>query len=451
LTNGATLAGFTITGGATRNAGDVASEQSGGGVWCESPEIIVSDCLITSNAAYNGGGAYYGVLTNCNLYGNSAQNGGGAHSCALGNCTLSGNTAASAGGGACQSTMSGCTLIENFARVNGGGASEGALNQCLLMRNSTAGSGGGVYWLTITNSLLDGNVALNGGGGGYSSLSNCRLMGNSSSNRGGADYYGTLNNCLLVGNAATNRGGGTYRGTLNNCTVMSNMTYGIGGGAYQGFMNNCVVFYNNASNSANYYGSTMNYTCAAPLLTNGNGNISLEPMFVDRTNGNLRLQSNSPCINSGEKSLVTTATDLDGNPRIVNGIVDMGAFEYQGVHQGSFVAWLQQHGLATDGSADFMDSDADGLNNWQEWRCRSNPTNAQSLLRLEAVLLPELRGEVIRWQSASGVRYVLEESTNLPAFTPLPPGILGPDGYLSFTNQASGDVRQRFYRIRIAD
>jgi hypothetical protein len=59
--------------------------------------------------------------------------------------------------------------------------------------------------------------------------------------------------------------------------------------------------------------------------------ITSDPLFVDAENGDYHLQSGSPCIDVGDNSLVPagTSTDLDGNPRIQNGTVDMGAYEFQ--------------------------------------------------------------------------------------------------------------------------
>src|SRR5262249_28789164 len=89
LTNGASLSGFSLTGGAT-SPGDGLRDQSGGGLWCE-PGGLASNCVISGNSAFNlGGGAYGGALTNCTLTGNSASFGGGAYGGTLNNCTLSG-------------------------------------------------------------------------------------------------------------------------------------------------------------------------------------------------------------------------------------------------------------------------------------------------------------------------------------------------------------------------
>jgi len=72
------------------------------------------------------------------------------------------------------------------------------------------------------------------------------------------------------------------------------------------------------------------------LGTDGGGNIDSDPLFVDADGGddivgtgddNVRLLPCSPCIDAGDNSVVTVGIDLDGNERIVNGTVDMGAYE----------------------------------------------------------------------------------------------------------------------------
>ena len=63
------------------------------------------------------------------------------------------------------------------------------------------------------------------------------------------------------------------------------------------------------------------------------GNIDLDPLFIDPENGDFHFFSNSPCINAGTPDttgLNLPEYDLDGNPRIYEDIIDMGCYEWQG-------------------------------------------------------------------------------------------------------------------------
>jgi hypothetical protein len=84
LGTNAVLSGFTITNGHTRILGDLFEEESGGGIWCE-PGAIVTNCMLSANAAaYAAGGSYRGVLYDCTLMGNSAgPRGGGSYESTL--------------------------------------------------------------------------------------------------------------------------------------------------------------------------------------------------------------------------------------------------------------------------------------------------------------------------------------------------------------------------------
>src|SRR5437879_1651086 len=95
VSDGASLSGFTLTKGATHDSGATYLEQSGGGLWCTSASVAVSNCVMAGNsAAYAGGGVYEGSLYNCAIFGNSAgSTGGGALASTLYNCTVAGNSA----------------------------------------------------------------------------------------------------------------------------------------------------------------------------------------------------------------------------------------------------------------------------------------------------------------------------------------------------------------------
>ncbi len=62
---------------------------------------------------------------------------------------------------------------------------------------------------------------------------------------------------------------------------------------------------------------------------NGLGNITNDPEFGTLPGGECHLLDTSPCIDAGtNQPWMTGATDLDGHPRIHDGTVDMGCYEF---------------------------------------------------------------------------------------------------------------------------
>ena len=156
---------------------------------------------------------------------------------------------------------------------------------------------------------------------------------------------------------------------------------------------------------------TLNFCCTTPLPSSGVGNFTNAPLFVDVAARDFHLQTNSPCINAGANTYVDTDTDLDGNPRIAGGTVDVGAYEFEKPLSVISYAWLQSYGLPTDGTADVIDSDSDGMNTWQEWIAGTDPTNSASALRLlSPVANPP--AVTLTWQSVTNRTYCLQRAAN---------------------------------------
>jgi hypothetical protein len=291
-----------------------------------------------------------GLITDCRIDGHwriSATKGTGVHliDSELRNSTISGMLDPSMYGGAddgagiyaVASTITGCTISGNWARHAGGGAYlDGCvMDRCIITGNTVGvflitpgGRGGGVFAINsvIRNSLIAANKA----DAGYDPVTDLP---------GGLPGYG----------------GGIYlrAGSLLSCTVTGNRTVppsgtdpAKGGGLYveTGNVRNSIIYFNSAPSDANWYWSDplfpiqqlqlvaqapFTYSCTTPDPGGlGLGNIVEEPQFVDQTNGNYRLSSTSPCIDAGfNQPWMDGAYDLDGNPRIRNGAVDMGAYE----------------------------------------------------------------------------------------------------------------------------
>jgi parallel beta-helix repeat protein len=461
------------------------SAASGGGA-CDS---TLTCCTLSSNSANGSGGgvsAIYGscTLSNCTLTGNTASvYGGGAaafpgFSCMLNNCTLTGNTASSDGGGAYVATLNNCMLTANSASSMAGGAYDAVMNGCILTSNS-AYYGGGVCVGYLTNCILRGNTATYGGGadgyfgncalvgcvltrnlasygGGvsdYVTLTNCVLTTNTAFQAGGAAYESSLYDCLLTTNFAGQFGGGASGSTLYDCTVVGNSVtlgiVGVGGGIEGSTAYNCVLYYNTAAQIPDV-GNSQYYYCDT-RSPGGPGNITNAPLFVSLAGGDFHLVSNSPCINAGNNSYVTTTTDLDGNQRISGGTVDIGAYEYQNPPSIISYAWLEEYGLATDGSADNADPDGDGMNNWREWIAGTNPTNAASVLKMLTVS-NAVPGLSVTWESVSGITYYLQRAGNVsaqPAFTSIQSNIVGQAGTTTVTDTNATGPGPWFYRVGV--
>ncbi len=273
-----TIDGFTITNGYT------SEWHGGGGVYCYDSGTIQNSTISGNSTRFNGGG----VL--CNRGGT------------IQNSTISGNSAKFNGGG---------------VRYNHGGT----IQNSTISQNS-ADWGGGIFGGTISNCIISRNC---GGGICNSIINNCTITMNSAGLGAGA-FYGTVNNCIITKNSADTRGGGTCYAIVNNCTIIGNTAWN-GSATAHSTVNNCIVWNNIAYNYGNNFcDSKIKYSCSAAL--SGEGNISNNPEFVDIKSGNYHLKVNSSCINAGTNAFAPMPYDLDGNSRVFDNIVDMGAYEY---------------------------------------------------------------------------------------------------------------------------
>jgi len=371
-TETAVLDGLTITAG---QADGSHPHNHGGGMHNYVSRPTLTNVTFSGNQARYGGGMYNYLssptLINVTFSGNSADDAGGgmynsASSLELTNVTFSGNSADDTGGGMINLTSSleltDVTFSGNQARWGGGMfnlISSPTLTNVRFIANSADLWGGGMRNAdgsdpTLTNVTFTGNQS-NLDGGGMSNYDNSNP---------------TLTNVIFSGNYAGQVGGGmdnTYNSnpTLTNVTFSGNSAGLLGGGISNWNSNptltNCILWGNTASQqgpeiyNTNESTPTISYsdiegsggsTSWNPDLGIDLGNnIDDDPLFVDpvpaanapTTAGDCRLRLGSPAIDVGNSGAVPTGvtTDLDGNPRIVDGtgdgaaVVDMGAYEFQ--------------------------------------------------------------------------------------------------------------------------
>ncbi|WP_367391080.1 HYR domain-containing protein [Lewinella sp. LCG006] len=240
-----------------------------------------------------------------------------------------------------------------------------------IISNSGLNSSAVLDGFVIQDASNDGGYSPSGIGAGiYNSNSrvtilNCIVQNNSAGKGGVGEVENsatTYKNCLFLNNTAL-IGGAFFVERSNpvftNCTVYGNSAE-LYGGAFGNnlpggsVLKNCIIWGNTASSFNPIWNNQGASTTATYSIIqggySGTGNLNEDPLFLDATNGDLRLQPCSPAIDAGTSS-GAPSNDLDGNLRPVNNGIDMGAYEFQDAPTPVVAACQEQtvH-LGTDGS-----------------------------------------------------------------------------------------------------
>jgi len=291
---GTVIDGFTFTNGWS---------SSGGAVYLNSANPLIKNCVMVGNMADRGGALYVGSgpaphIESCQFIDNEASVWGGAiasyssdnERLHLTGCVISGNyTYAGSGGGLyCQGipVMEDCRVESNTAASHGGGIyiqiddDPAALEGVVILDNQAGQDGGGLFIYSYQASAPDTLRALLVAGNspdgirqeGYSSAEGLVLESCTIAYNGGEGIYGynatVMDRCLLSGN------GGpailTYEyapaPVLSCCDLFGNQ-----GGDYVGMVEG---------------------------LEGLDGNVSVDPLFCDRSGNDFHLATGSSCLDS---------------------------------------------------------------------------------------------------------------------------------------------------------
>ncbi len=298
---------------------------------------VIWDGFVMENGQLNSGygaGAYikkYGTLKNCIIRNNTISNssgnnyGGGVYVSygTLEDCEIFGNqnTGSYGKGGGIYSSygvISKCKVYDNIGKLGGGVYAEGASGNHVMIKdsyfenNTSSSNGGGIYsnYSTLINVVIANNQTTNADGGGLyarnSIVTNCDIANNAinttNTSYSGAGIYGSSN--TLKNNIVWHN----LRGSVSNnvSSNVGNVTYCAIEGGYTGTGNVALA----SENTGDY--TVDNYVC-----------------FVNPENEDYHLLPYSACINAGSNAANTQEFDLDGNPRIWNDTIDIGAYEFR--------------------------------------------------------------------------------------------------------------------------
>ena len=366
------------------------SWRNGGGVYNFGSSPKLANCIFKNNSAYNDGGGMLNnesdpILVSCSFFNNSARDDGGAVSSenysnpVFSKCNFDMNLSPGSGGGIhlknqSDAIIEDCEFINNHSGKGGAvyisNSRHSIITDCVFTNNLAVIRGGGIYCGGYSSAIVyscdfTGNDASIAGGGIFSSYSNmeinnCIFIGNSSLRSGGGllihTKASTVMNCLFAGNIAGEDGGALF--DISSSSLIINNTFYANSAGQQGggilirksspTITNCILSENSSLQGYQVYADFNSH----PLIDHSNmvggmnipfvesdsessvvdagNNIDDSPLFIDPNSGNYQLSPQSPCIDMGDpdSEFQSGATDLDGNPRVDNGVVDMGAYEF---------------------------------------------------------------------------------------------------------------------------
>lgn len=340
MMNDLDLHGLTLSGGSSATFGGAIQNYG-----C----LCIEECVLSGNSAPAG-------------YGGAIYTSGSGTMLEIHNSVLTNNSAIYGGAIYAQfTTVTICheSVIADNSALNGAGVynyfSAVSIDRSTFRGNSAQSRGGGIYSshapLTIAHSTIVGNSAVDGWGGGVyiAGFQNDRLnvvnttfSGNYAGQQGGAlfngyfDFQGTIASSTIAGNqvGSTGQGGGIFIGAGTGSLVLFNT---IVAGNTKGTVRNDIegLFSQPALSSFNLIGDGS----LSNLVHGVNGNLvgsAVSPIdallgpLADNGGPTLTmaLLPGSPAIDAGSNS-DAPATDQRGLARVVNGRIDIGAFETQ--------------------------------------------------------------------------------------------------------------------------
>ena len=300
--------------------------QYGGAFYIESfSKVRIEQCTITNNKASHGG-AFYLYNASPKLFGN----------------TISNNTAVNAYGGGIFCESSSPSINNNVITSNGSNIHcDHASSPDIIGNTITYGEFWGICLENYSNpSIINNIISYNNVG---ICMSRCapKIIGNLITYNSGNDYgpgifcYSNSNpeitNNTIAYNVSNDIGGGICLQSGASPTIKNNILWENSAANNQGnqvcLSTDCSpVFYNCDIQG----GSTEFYYNDAPATFSGTylNNLDSNPLFIDVVSNDFNLQPASPCIDAGiETGITLPLTDLLGNSRVCNGVIEIGAFE----------------------------------------------------------------------------------------------------------------------------